>query len=847
MRGRSRGSSSHQRRILAAGWSLCETEPGACAKPADVDESRWRGIARLGTVAAALRDAGAWSLDGDARRLDAQDWWYRLHFAGLPAAHGVRDVLGFDGIASVADVWLNGELLLSSDNMFVAHECALGDRLRADNSLVIRCRSLDALLAERRARPRWRATMVENQQLRWFRTSLLGRTPGWSPPAAPVGPWRDIWLERRERFDLTALHTRARVDGDAGVVELRCVARPLGDAPIASMTLVVRAAGHTHRAMLERQGSSDEFRAALRIPGVRLWWPHTHGEPHLYDAAIEVACKGVGEPLGADLGRIGFRTLALDTTDGGFAIAVNGVKVFCRGACWTPLDPVSLRATPEQYRAAIGQAREAGMNMLRLSGALVDEADAFLDECDAQGMLVWQEFMFANMDYPADAPAFAQAVEAEARQLLARLQARPCVAVVCGNSEVEQQAAMWGAARELWQPALFHETLAALSREALADVPYWPSSAHGGAFPHQASAGTTSYYGLGAYLRPPGDARRAGLRFATECLAFANVPEAETIARMPGGPGLRTHHPQWKARTPRDLGAGWDFEDVRDHYLRELYALDPHRLRATEPERYLALARTVPGELMTEAFSEWRSGGSPCGGALVWFLRDLWAGAGWGIVDDQGLPKAGYHYLKRLLQPVALFITDEGGNGLMLHAVNERASPVVGELTLRAYRESALVASAARKLTLASRGVLGLSLGELFDGFLDLSYAYRFGAPVCDLVVASLHTETAEAIEPAVHFPIGRPSGVNAQLGLSALATPGGEGEVRVKVAAREFAQAVQVQLEGYAPDQAYFHLPPLDERWVTLRPLPGHPRPATRGQVQALNASVPTHFEVLQ
>src|SRR6185295_7022088 len=106
-------------------------------------------------------------------------------------------VLGFDGLATHADAWLNGQPLLHSSNMFHEHEIDIGSRISSHNDLLLRFSSLDAELARKRPRPRWRAPMVEHQQLRWVRTTLLGRTPGWSPPAAMVGPWKDVWLERR--------------------------------------------------------------------------------------------------------------------------------------------------------------------------------------------------------------------------------------------------------------------------------------------------------------------------------------------------------------------------------------------------------------------------------------------------------------------------------------------------------------------------------------------------------------------------------------------------------------------------------------------------------------------------
>ncbi|MBZ5869688.1 hypothetical protein, partial [Escherichia coli] len=65
---------------------------------------------------------------------------------------------------------------------------------------------------------------------------------------------------------------------------------------------------------------------------------------------------------------------------------------------------------------------------------------------------------------------------------------------------------------------------------------------------------------------------------------------------------------------------------------------------------------------------------------MVWFLRDLWAGAGWGVLDERGDPKAAFHALRRALQPQGVWLTDEGGNGYCLHAINEGPQAAEGEL-----------------------------------------------------------------------------------------------------------------------------------------------------------------------
>lgn len=412
---------------------------------------------QVGASRSSVAELKQWSIDEPARRFDAQDWWFRLAFDAPEESTTERTILGFDGLATVAEVWLNGKALLTSTNMFVAHECDVSNTLKAkDNELVIRFLALDAQLAVRRKRPRRRAPMIEHQQLRWFRTTLLGRTPGWSPPAAVVGPWRDIWLERRSLLDVRRIALQASVQGSVGVVKCHLEAVALDSRAVESVYLQLERHSLVVTHQMSRSAAVDDFAGELRINDADLWWPHTHGEPALYRVTLKVRMAGVAGDVIVDLGRVGFRTIALDTANGNFSLSVNGVPVFCRGACWTPLDPVTLRSSATDCRAAVAQARVAGMHV-RVAGTMAYEDDHFFDACDEQGMLVWQDFMFANMDYPGDDAAFMASVTVEVRQQLQRRQAAASLALLCGNSEVEQQAAMWGASRELWRSTLFDD------------------------------------------------------------------------------------------------------------------------------------------------------------------------------------------------------------------------------------------------------------------------------------------------------------------------------------------------------------------------------------------------------
>src|SRR5207253_785835 len=104
-------------------------------------------------------------------------------------------------------------LLLSADNMFRAYRLDVGPLLSPENELALCFRSLTEDLKRKRPRPRWKTNLVNDQQLRWRRTSLLGRVPGWSPPLPVVGPWRDVRLETGP-FLVSELGLSARLEGE---------------------------------------------------------------------------------------------------------------------------------------------------------------------------------------------------------------------------------------------------------------------------------------------------------------------------------------------------------------------------------------------------------------------------------------------------------------------------------------------------------------------------------------------------------------------------------------------------------------------------------------------------------
>ncbi|MBY0465942.1 MAG: glycoside hydrolase family 2 protein, partial [Burkholderiales bacterium] len=316
------------------------------------------------------------------------------------------------------------------------------------------------------------------------------------------------------------------------------------------------------------------------------------------------------------------------------------------------------------------------------------------------------------------------------------------------------------------------------------------------------------------------------------CLAFAHVPDPCTTEAM-GVPAV--HHPAWKQGVPRDRHVSWDFEDTRDHYLQQVFGLDAALLRRTDPVRYLQASRAVTAHIVSCTLSQWRRPGSPTAGALVFTAGDLRLGAGWGLIDVLGEPKAAYHGFKQVAQPVALLLTDEGCDGVDVHLLNDTPAERQFEVSLRVLRQGrTVVASGQQTVQVPARGALTLSGTAVLGAFFDLTYAYRFGPPGHDEVVVTAVEVGGCACLQAVFFPHG-PWVAPAQLALSAQPEQV-DGHWHLVLRTDALARFVHIDDRSYLPGDNHFHLLPGQPRVVPLIPRNGTTAPPA-GVVTALNA----------
>lgn len=417
-------------------------------------------------------------------------WRYRATFDGALSlskgrADGVRHELVADGLDTVATIRLNGTEIGRTANQHRVHRFDITELIiNGENELVIdfeapvhAAERLAAVLGDRpRAYPHpYNAIRKAASTYGW----------DWGPDLAGVGIWRAIGIESWSEVRIAAVRPLAMQAASGGGVLEANVDLVWAPGAAQSAKVGVEIAGHV--SIVSVAAGTTSVLVSVSVPEAELWWPVGYGDQPLYP--VTVSLGDPAEPADQWHGRVGFRTIEVSTAPdrGGseFVIIVNGRRTYIKGANWAPDDALITRTTRETYRNSIMDAREAGMNLIRVWGGGFYESEDFYDLCDELGILVWQDFLLACAAYAEEEP-LASEVEAEARQAITRLSRHASLAVWNGNNENLWGYVDWGWRAQLkgeawlgeqtWGDGYYTELLPRLVAELDPRTPYLPGS-----------------------------------------------------------------------------------------------------------------------------------------------------------------------------------------------------------------------------------------------------------------------------------------------------------------------------------------------------------------------------------
>lgn len=628
--------------------------------------------------------------ENDVQWVEECDWEYLTLFTVNYdiLAHN-RIELVFGGIDTYADVYLNNNLILSSDNMFMEHRVDCKQLLKAGkNELHIYFHSpvnkgMDKLRAFGQLLPAPNELAPENR-----RTSVFSRKApfhygwDWGQRLVTSCIWRPIKLQawKNAIIEDTYVETKSADKRKAVIAVSVDLEVEVPDNYTLSLWIngerssFVRASHHAR--------GKHKIYGEVTLENPRLWWPHGLGNPYLYDFGFFLHSEDT--IIHQKMLKVGVRTVKLvqkpDTDGHTFYFEVNSVPVFMKGANIIPGETLTPAVSETKYIKLINSALQANMNMLRVWGGGIYEEDLFYDLCDASGLLVWQDFMFACAMQPGD-KAHLESIRKEAEHNVKRLRNHACLALWCGNNEILLGWHNWGwqeafdtqSCEYLWKTyeKIFHEILPAAVSEHDPKTGYWPSSPAtiDNRLPDRSSGDEhdwTVWFGqkpLSAYWdNVP--------RFVSEWGVQA-FPSMHTIRSFASETELNVNSAaiRHRQRSRMDwLQKGFDGNDMIRWYVEQYYGTPK------EFEHLVYLSQVFQAEAYKTAIEAHRTVMPHCMGSLYWQLNDCWPTISWATVDYFGRWKAAHFAVKKAFQPI-IITAQTTGKTIQVFSVSEKQKP----------------------------------------------------------------------------------------------------------------------------------------------------------------------------
>ncbi len=611
-----------------------------------------------------------------------------------------RIFLCCEGLDTIADVAVNGKMVGHGKNMHRIWRFNVKDVLRrGQNQISIHFHSPVKFL-EQNTTPIGKPYSVLRKA-----ACMFGWDWGLNLPDS--GIWRDIYLEA---FDAGRVQS-VRFSQHHGEGKVRLLVE--ADCEIwdeiakESMTLQVTLKSPEKETLfykevqLQKEGLlqkealwKEKFEVLIEEP--KLWWPVGYGSQPLYEVETDLVCQKAFREQGEAVStqpdqkilcdhvskRIGLRRISLDRSDledgARYSFVVNGIPVFFRGENMIIEDAVISRTNKERWERLIQNCLLSNLNGIRVWGGAYYPPEEFYDLCDEKGLLVYQDLMFACSFYGIS-PDFLANVKEELKDNLSRISHHACIAVYCGNNEIDgiytvtgsiepetvDLRILFGSGKEpfppqvrqmLWEQyqPLFLELIPQMCKKYAPDTDYVHSSpslkeaGSADSFFDYLSGGDMHYYLQYNRNAPYQKMRALRCRFMTE-MGFQSYPSMKSIAsftlekdRLPYTSVMYAHQKCANGNEAIELYMERDYQ-VPDDF-----------------EDYVYLSQIQAGEIMRFSVEHFRRDNGYCRGVILWQLNDCWPVVSWSGIDYYGRWKALQYYIKRFYAPVLLSVKDEG-------------------------------------------------------------------------------------------------------------------------------------------------------------------------------------------
>ena len=610
--------------------------------------------------------------------IENEVWEYETYFTLSESELKNENIdLEFEGLDTYATIYLNEKVVLEANNMFRKWIISAKSHLKiGNNHLKIVFHS--AVQKGKEEAKKLSYTLPEKERV-FIRKAQYQFGWDWGPRFVTAGIWKNVHLKFWNSAKIENIkYTQIELNDQKAILEFTTDVSVFKEK---SIKLKI----NEKSATFNLKKGKNKIKMQYEIANPKLWWSNDLGEANLYSFTFEISQKN--QLMDSKKLHIGLRTIELvqekDQFGSSFYFKLNGKPVFMKGANVVPPDSFLSRVSDSTYFSLVENAKKANMNMLRVWGGGVYFDDAFYEACDANGILVWQDFMFACAMYPGD-EKFVQNVRQEVIDNVNRLQNHPSIAIWCGNNENDEGWHNWGWQKQfnyskadstkIWNDykKVFHEMIPQTLDSLLPKEKniYWSSSpSKGWGRKESLTQGDVHYWGVWWGKEPFEIYEKKVGRFISE-YGFQGMPNLGTLQKSMAQEDLNFTSEAFRNHQKHPTG----FETIKEYMERDYVV-------PKDFEDYLYVSQLLQARGMKIAIEAHRRAKPYCMGTLYWQLNDCWPVTSWSSLDYYGNWKAFHYQAKRSFENVMLSVADENEK-FKVYLVNDNLESFSGKMEL---------------------------------------------------------------------------------------------------------------------------------------------------------------------
>ena len=604
------------------------------------------------------------------------EWVYKATFI-KPAdfSNDLPVFLIFEGIDTIAEIFLNDSLFGKSENMFLKYEFDVSSLIKEkENLLEVNFKS-PLKYAKELEEKYGKLPVALNSERVYIRKAQYSFGWDWGPSFPTMGIWRPVYLEQRNRIFIENFSfTTKEINNNNALIEVKI---KLNKLPSEELSLSVSILNEKQKSEKKINTNSIINKIELEIENPKLWWPNGEGEQNLHN--LEINLLEDDKPIDYMVRKVGIRTINLQLVENDkstFRFLINNRPVFVKGVNWIPADSFLHRVKDAKYESLLKLAKDANMNFVRVWGGGFYENDIFYELCDEMGLLVWQDFMFACASYP-EHEEFLVSVEEEVKQNVQRIQYHPSIAVWCGNNENEwiwfQE--MKTSYKEMPGYKIYHDLIPKILLELDSGRAYWPSSPFSSdEDPNSYASGNRHEWGIWSKWIDYSEVKNDNSLFVTE-FGFQGPANKKTFEKYLSEENRNTQNKVFEFHNKQVEGQERIFKFLSGNLPVE-----------TNWEDFIYLAQLNQALALKTCLEHWRMNWPLTSGSIIWQINDCWPVTSWSIIDSELLPKIAYYFVKNIFnRKVISFKKSE--DQLKLIGLNQTDNESTFIINLQVYRD----------------------------------------------------------------------------------------------------------------------------------------------------------------